>query len=90
MAVPFLYHLRLAVLLTTVNVCGCTMLYLVIEQHHSINRMQKALDSICIKSIAAQTTVWVNLTPPPIAERVNYHECIFVVTTPTQLQPQTT
>ena len=30
------------------------MLYLVIQQQHLINQMQKALYSICLKSIAAE------------------------------------
>ena len=32
------------------------MLYLVIQQKHSINQMQKALYSICLKSIAGENT----------------------------------
>ena len=55
MTAPFSYHLGLAALVTTVIVCGCTMLYLVIEQQQMIKQMQKALYSICLKSIAAQT-----------------------------------
>ena len=43
MGVLFTYHLGLNALLTTVIVCGCTMLYLVIQQQHSINQMQKSL-----------------------------------------------
>ena len=54
MGAPFTYHLGFAELLPTVIVRGCAMLYLVIQQQHSINQMQKALYSICLKSIAAE------------------------------------
>ena len=37
----FSFHLGLAALLTTVIVCGCTMLYLVIKQQHSIKQCRK-------------------------------------------------
>ena len=56
LATHFTCHLGLATLLTTVIVCGCTMLYLVIKQQHSIKQMQKSLYSICLKSIAAQNS----------------------------------
>ena len=56
MAAQFSYHLGLAALLTTVIVCGHTMLYLVIEQQQMIKQMQKSLYSICLKSIAAQAS----------------------------------
>ena len=54
MSAPFSYHLGLAALLTTVGLCGCTMLYLVIEKQQMIKQMQKSLYSIYLKSIAGQ------------------------------------
>ena len=51
---PFSYHLGLAALLTTVGLCGCTMLYLVIEKQQMIKQMQKSLYSIYLKSIGGQ------------------------------------
>ena len=56
MSAPFSYYLGLVALLTTVVVCGCTMLYLVIEKQQMIKQMQKSLYSICLKSIAGQVS----------------------------------
>ena len=56
MSAGFSYHLGLAALLTTVVVCGCTLLYLVIEQQSMIRQMQKSLYIICLKYLIQITT----------------------------------
>ena len=56
MMAPISYNVGLGALLATIIICGSTMPYLLIEQGCIIGQMQKSLFTICLKSIAAQTT----------------------------------
>ena len=51
MSASFSYHLGLAALLTTVVVCGFTLLYLVIKQQSMIKQMQKSPHRRVIDSV---------------------------------------
>ena len=50
----FSFHLGFAAILTTLIVCGITLLHLTIQQQSMIMQMQKSLYLICLRSLAGQ------------------------------------
>ena len=55
--VPFTWGLGLVALFLTLSLCLATMVYLVVSQENIINELQRALYSICLKSVSEQVDV---------------------------------
>ena len=55
--VPFAWGLGLVAVFLTLSLCLATMVYLVVSQENIISELQRALYSICLKSVSEQVNV---------------------------------